>query len=132
MSTIQELWRRIKSELPGLEGGVASAAIVILVGLSSFGLGRLSMIEEARKPLEITTFELSSDEPMARAGGEVVASRGGKAYHFPWCPGAQTMKESNKIWFRTERDALEKGYTPASNCPGLGESSADATKRDDQ
>ncbi len=56
--------------------------------------------------------------PMAK-GGQVVASRSGKKYHFPWCPGAETISEKNKIWFADEKEARRRGYTPAGNCKGL-------------
>jgi hypothetical protein len=49
----------------------------------------------------------------------VVASRTGKKYHFPWCAGARSIKESNKIWFISEQEARKAGYEPATNCKGL-------------
>ncbi len=52
-------------------------------------------------------------------GGLLVASRSGKKYHFPWCPGADTIAEKNKIWFKDEQEARRRGYTPAGNCKGL-------------
>lgn len=49
----------------------------------------------------------------------VVASRTGKKYHFPWCAGARSIKDTNKIWFDSESAARRAGYEPASNCKGL-------------
>ncbi|MDB9944483.1 hypothetical protein OAD26_00590, partial [bacterium] len=49
----------------------------------------------------------------------VVGSINGTKYHLPWCPGAQQMKEENKIVFETQEQAREAGYTPAGNCKGL-------------
>ncbi len=48
----------------------------------------------------------------------VVASKaaGSKLYHHPWCSGAQRIKETNKLWFPTEADAITAGYTLAANC----------------
>jgi len=48
-----------------------------------------------------------------------VASKNGTKYHYPWCPGAQSIKEENKIWFSTKEEAEKAGYQPASNCKGL-------------
>ena len=53
------------------------------------------------------------------ASGPYVASKSGKYYHYPWCPGSLRIKEANKIWFQTKEDAEKKGYKPASNCQGL-------------
>lgn len=48
----------------------------------------------------------------------VVASKaaGSKLYHYSWCSGAQRIKESNKLWFPTEADAISAGYSLAGNC----------------
>jgi methylphosphotriester-DNA--protein-cysteine methyltransferase len=48
-----------------------------------------------------------------------VASKSGKAYHLPWCSGAQRIKEANKIYFASKAEAEQAGYTPAANCPGI-------------
>jgi hypothetical protein len=49
----------------------------------------------------------------------VVASKASssKLYHHPWCSGAQRIKETNKLWFPTENEAISAGYTLAANCP---------------
>ena len=48
----------------------------------------------------------------------VVASRASrsKLYHFSWCSGAKRIKETNKIWFNNEQEAIQTGYVLASNC----------------
>jgi len=55
---------------------------------------------------------------VAPADPRVVASKaaGSKLYHHPWCSGAQRIKETNKLWFPTEADAISAGYTLAGNC----------------
>lgn len=53
-------------------------------------------------------------------GGEIVASRTGSAYYFPWCGGATKISVVNKVWFKDETAARAAGYTPAKNCKGLG------------
>jgi hypothetical protein len=50
------------------------------------------------------------------AGGQVVGSKNGDRYHYPWCPGADQIKEENKVWFASEAAAIEAGYTKAKNC----------------
>ncbi len=51
--------------------------------------------------------------------GMYVASRNGKVYHLPTCPGAKRIKDENKVWFKDKHDAEVHGYKPASNCKGM-------------
>lgn len=117
-------------------------AIVILVGIGSFGLGRLSSILPQKEPITITKWGNPLEEgkmpPESQNGavkgesealgsaaidpitqGKYVASRKGTSYHFPWCPGAKQIKEENKIYFDTKEAAQKAGYRPAANCDGL-------------
>lgn len=117
--TIQEYWGKIKVTLDqGLaEWGIF--AIVILVGLISFGLGRLSALQEGRPPISIQhTSQLAALGGM-HMGGLVVAARSGSSYYFPWCGGAANISEGNRIWFKSEKEAAAAGYLPAKNCKGL-------------
>lgn len=50
---------------------------------------------------------------------EVVGSRNGGKYHYPWCSGAKQIKDSNLIYFNTIDEARALGYLPAKNCKGL-------------
>ena len=47
-------------------------------------------------------------------GGEYVASRQGRAYYHISC--SNTIKEENKIYFKTKEDAQKAGLTPAKTC----------------
>jgi hypothetical protein len=114
---------------------------VVLLGVLSFGLGRLSadtgdgdvalcdaLGGQTATVLSVlpetgTGVTLGSDtnmeQPAMMGKGTYVASKSGSAYHFPWCSGAQRIKEENKIWFETKEEAEQAGYRPASNCKGL-------------
>lgn len=48
-----------------------------------------------------------------------VASARGSLYYYPWCEGAQSLSEENKIFFSSKTEAEQAGYKPATNCPGL-------------
>jgi len=50
---------------------------------------------------------------------QIVASKNGSAYHYIWCPGAKQIKEENKIYFNSKKEAEAAGYRPAKNCEGL-------------
>lgn len=112
------------------------AALIFLTGMASFGLGRLSAIWPKKEPITVTdqgfgirnpkeegknldgkTVESTASVLMTQ--GKYVASKQGSKYHYPWCPGASTIKEENKIWFQTAEEARARGYRPAQNCPDL-------------
>ena len=123
------------------EGGerIALALIVLLVGVISFGLGRMSIQDkktqgEARfGEVELDTLSASAFSAAQQAdigtntqtqtndsqSGQVVASKNGEVYHYPWCSGAQRMKEENKIYFNSITEAKAAGLRPAANCPEL-------------
>ena len=118
-------------------------AVILLVGIGSFGLGRLSIIWPQKEPIEITSWgnpleegskaseaagnaQNSPTTPLKQAAvvnaiteGKYVASRRGTSYHYPWCSGAKQIKEENKIYFNTKEEAEKAGYRPAGNCKGL-------------
>lgn len=94
-------------------------ALVLLVGMASFGLGRLSALEEARPAISVSQAAAAADSVSMQVGGQVVASRKGSAYHFPWCSGATSIAPQNKIWFASSAAAQAAGYRPAKNCKGL-------------
>lgn len=111
-----------------------NGALIVLLASASFGLGRITLYEESRVPVRIIPPEtgfLKAEDPLGQAGevkgasaekrdsGEVVASKSGKKYHFPWCAGAKQISQKNKIAFPSFDDARKAGYTPASNCKGL-------------
>ena len=124
---------------------LTTSLIIVLVAFGSFGLGRLSRIEESKAPLQIKGIggaeaQVSGVSSGANIGtsikgtvqktaeinkiavpqeGFIVGSKTGKKYHFPWCAGAQQIKEENKVWFANEVEAKAAGYSPATNCKGL-------------
>lgn len=116
------------------------ALLIIFASFASFGLGRLSALQEKKTPIRIeqsiaqsaaVANSVSSDgqttetnkapatEKALSSGGSFVGSKSGTTYHFPWCPGASRIKDENKIWFQTKEAAEKAGYHPAGNCKGL-------------
>lgn len=105
--------------------------VIFLIGIGSFGLGRLSVVlpkkeplriqepQEGNSPLSESNIRQSTTGIIPNSKGTLVGSKSGTAYHFPWCPGALKIKEENKIWFADKKEAEAKGYHPAGNCPGL-------------
>lgn len=134
-----EWWLKIRgfrSKIDGLRTEFLTAVLLVLVGVGAFGLGRLSALDNSRPDVRIlSTSAYRSEEgivetvnddasnkvniPTLSEGGKVVASKTGTKYHLPWCSGAMTIKEGNKIWFDSYQDARAAGYLPASNCKGI-------------
>jgi len=122
-ASIKDLTQKIKGFLKILENkDIFTILIIVLVAFLSFGLGRLSKIEESRIPIKIEnsasvlsgTNKLNNNPEML-----YVASVNGESYHFPWCSGAQRISETNKVTFASIEEARAQGYKPAGNCPGL-------------
>jgi len=136
---IAEFWKKVKNWTGERRGDIFTALVIFLVGMGGFGLGRLSAVWPQKKPI-IVTNALSADASLSSGNSEsadtdaangsaatvsaslqgiFVASKSGSSYHYPWCPGAQRIKEENKIWFQTKEEAEKRGYKPAANCSGL-------------
>lgn len=113
--------------------------VIILVSSLSFGIGRLSVVGDlpagkaGREPIKIEyDQELTTENtnqtatvtnatqkklaPPSASDGGVVASKNGSKYHYPYCPGAKQIKETNKITFDSPSLAEAAGYTLAANC----------------
>jgi len=142
MPSIKEINDKIKvKERIVIENNtIFTMLVIILIAFSSFGLGRLSKIEENKTPLSIQTNQNNSnlaaisktiigDSPkpvevkppqvLSNVDGKYVASKNSTKYHAPWCSGAKRIKEENIIWFNSKEEAEKAGYTPASNCKGI-------------
>ena len=98
--------------------------IIVGVGLSSFGLGRLSVVPDQANndPITITNEPKSALEggnttkEVNMADRRYVASKNGKMYYSPNCSGAKRIKIENQIWFSTKEDAEKSGFTLSSTC----------------
>ena len=120
MSNIQESWLRIKRSVGDGIGDFGLPILVILVGTASFGLGRLSVVEDARPAVSIgqAASAAAAIAPIA-PGGMFVAAKTGTVYYYPWCTAATKIAASNQVWFATEAAAQKAGYRAAKNCKGL-------------
>ncbi len=108
------------NRLPSLKKFYLSA-VILLVALLAFGLGRLSGMGQDRGEIKIEynpqlTASTINSVPAPRSASEVVASKNGKKYHYSHCPGAKQISEGNKIVFESPEAAEASGYTLASNC----------------
>lgn len=114
---------------------ILTVAIVILVGLASFGLGRLS--KETLSPgikIEYPTQESNAIEAQGINSynssntsiffaktqtvnsGNYFASNRGQKYYPVGCSAGKTIKQENRIYFATSAEAEKAGYTLSSSC----------------
>jgi len=106
-------------------------AVIVLVAVISFGLGRLSKIREEKTSITIENAkentQIGESKPLSTSNVDsgiktdkiFVASKNGKKYYYAWCESANVIKEQNRIWFSTQAEAEKAGYQPAANCKGL-------------
>ncbi len=131
--SIHNILDKIKAQI-GLDHiDLSHSLIIILVGISAFGLGRLSVknTNPQNSPLSITTSttlpasnnttssfssytNLISTNKILK--GKYVASKNGKLYYALNCTGVKRIKESNKVWFDTVTDAEKLGYSRSASC----------------
>jgi len=118
-ASIQEWGLKIKGFGESAIGEWGLLSIVILVGIVSFGLGRLSALEDVRPPVSILSAPTEA-KPLGRyPGGLFVASRSGSVYYYPWCSGAGNIALAKQVWFENAEAAKQAGYTPSKSCKGL-------------
>ena len=108
-----------KSQIDLVLGDWGLYVVILLLSVTAFGLGRLSVLEEARAPVSITMAPVESNPLGLSPGGLYVASKTGSVYYYPWCAGGQTIAPDAKVWFKTVDDARAGGYAPAKSCKGL-------------
>lgn len=111
---------KIKSFLESEKGkDVLIVIIVILVGLGSFELGRLSK-ESVSGGLKIEYPGQNNAQPAnvisATTGKTFFASSRGSKYYTISCSAGKTIKQENRIYFATGEEAQAAGYSLSSSC----------------
>jgi hypothetical protein len=73
-----------------------------------------------REPLSIVaTAGVYSLQASTTEKGEVIGSKTGKKYYFPWCSTVKRIKPANQVHFASIDLAKQSGYTAGGNCKGL-------------
>lgn len=110
---------KIKLFLKGKEGkDILTVLIIILVGVGSFWLGRLSKetVSEGLK-IEYTAPNLEANVTEATfADKNFFASKRGSKYYSLGCSGGKTIKEGNRVYFETKEEAEKAGYELSNTC----------------
>ena len=106
--------------------------IIIIVSIGSFGLGRLSVINNEIEDIQSAGSDYkasvgdwvgeSKQNTKALPTGDLpkekmyIASKNGKLYYSIGCSGAKRISDKNSIWFATKEDAEKSGYSLSSTC----------------
>ena len=131
MNIVTKILNLCKTYQHGLFIGLA---MVLMAGIG-YNIGRISALHASNDPADQSANVISSQQGTINnkksappikitqpspipTDPRVVASKaaGSKLYHHPWCSGAQRIKETNKLWFATESEAIAASYTLAANC----------------
>jgi len=106
---------------------------IVLVAFSSFGLGRLSVIDrevdsgviiksnneiiDNSKYLNSNNIEGDTVPNIKIIKNKMyVASKNGKLYYSIGCSGAKRISTANEVWFASSSDAEKSGYSLSSSC----------------
>jgi len=94
---------------------------LLLITVISFGFGRLSqrVNPEPVKILSPASVQVSAQTISIveeQGSRNFVASKNGKKYYPLSCSGAGRIKEGNKVYFDTQQEAEDAGYSKAANC----------------
>jgi hypothetical protein len=102
--------------------------IVILVGIASFGLGRLSNKDpdsglKIEYPTSMSGASVNAlpgpkNEPKTLFEGEksFFASSRGSKYYPANCEAGKSIKMENRVYFTSADEAEQAGYTKSSSC----------------
>ncbi len=119
---------KIKSFIESEQGkDILIVLIVILVGLGSFELGRLSKSgqsggikieypETSNQAANVVSATSALEKSTGQKSGNFFASSRGKKYYPLGCSAGTSLKEENKIWFDTREVAEAAGYELSSSC----------------
>lgn len=139
---MEKIKQFIKSFFESEKGkDVLTVIIVILVGLGSFELGKLSKENDSGglKILSAQTEEYQSQDENQKVnqsanafsttssvskaafdtsvnGKNFFASNRGSKYYTLGCSAGKTIKQKNRIYFATGEEAQAAGYTLSSSC----------------
>ena len=130
---LPKLWDKIKA----YQYHIFLALCIGLISFINFNLGKINALEKLpikigeRSNLKTEANNLKADIYNAATDNQqqtmnnqkkldtrVVVSKAStsKKYHYSWCASANKIKEENKLWFNSDKEAEAAGYTLAGNC----------------
>ena len=110
LSAIEERHRPIKIEY----GNQPSSQLQTSSAIQTFSLSTTSP-RQARQDLTQT---VQAVKPVSTSG-QVIGSKSGKKYYFPWCSTVKRIKPENQVHFASADLARAAGFVAGGNCKGL-------------
>ena len=102
---------------------------LVLISVIAFNLGRNNALNKTSPETDekagiyqpvtgVSTPKSIKSTPIKPKDLRVVVSKSStsKKYHYNWCSSGKRIKIENQIWFNTEQEAINAGYTLAGNC----------------
>ena len=105
-----------------IEGRYFVPIVIVLIAIIAFSLGRVSGMEEKREPVrvldnsgEVKGASINTSPPnpspnlgegssaLSDTGGNVIASKNGTKYHYPWCAGAKQISRIKLVLILLKR-----------------------------
>ncbi len=132
---MEKIKQFIKEDIQSDRGkDILTVMIVILVGLASFGLGRLSKNtissgikieysntlnnQDANAVSAVNYINSQSSQKITNSSSSKTffASNRGSKYYSIGCSGGKTIKQENRVYFATGEEAERAGYELSSAC----------------
>jgi len=113
---IKDFFNKIKSIFAIDIYYIMCLLIIVVVAVSAFGLGRLSMYKDNIKggsSVSILNRVVNSKNTLSK---NYVASKTGKIYYGINCSTVSRIKIENRIYFNSKIDAESSGYILSKNC----------------
>jgi len=131
--SINDFVNKIKKNIAIDSFTIMCLFVIIGVGISSFFLGRLSIVDNnintdygvkiidtRDQQASIAKIEadtrVDNDSPEIAKEKRYVASKSGKLYYSLGCSGAKRITLKNMIWFSTKEEAEKSGFEFSSSC----------------
>lgn len=122
--SIPNLLNKIKSKISIDNKTLLMIAVIVLVGFSSFMLGRLTeegendpiLIENNTEKIDYNQEKSYNERSVMIENKKFVASKNGTKYYSLGCSGASRIKPENQVWFKDREDAEKSGFTFSSTC----------------
>ena len=116
LAIIQERLKKINSQI--LTELLVSLGLTTVLFLSfTFYIIYLNQTNSKALIYKETFEQLAiSKQQIVNTDTQIFASVNGKTYTFSWCSGADKIKEENKIFFKSEEEAVATGRTLSKLC----------------
>lgn len=110
LHSIQDYAKKINRSLTIYDCASILATLAILLGFLWFIRQKEEFVNQQ---VVYTKSEVSKE---IEESGLPFASKKGKTYTFNWCGGASAIKQTNKIYFKSEEEARNSGRTLSKLC----------------